>query len=205
MADCFDTYVLRAPLPAALATEARIGGPRGAGGLLVGAQWGAENAWVAELRSVGVAVYSPPCGTLRALHRHCSQLRPHIVGRVNLNSPTLSSRERDRAGSADAVCTYGMCSRSCVAQRFPWHEEDAVTDMCRTVEACAWFLDPRGGALWKEDRWVPSSVHGASGLPEGGPAGRHPCHVRLKDTRRAGPRRGGGVGEADGPDARAEL
>ena len=84
--------MLRAPLPKALVSEARLGA------IYAGGQMGCENSFVAELRSVGVSVYSPPCGQFKLVHEHCS------------NSRTYSIRGGD--GSGQSRIDYKRCVSS---------------------------------------------------------------------------------------------
>ena len=46
MPNCFDTYVMRPPFPAAFLEEGRLD-------MMLGGEWGAENAFVAEVPHQG--------------------------------------------------------------------------------------------------------------------------------------------------------
>ena len=122
LVNCFDSYLLRSPLPARLLTEQRLG-------FMVGGQWGSENAWVVELRAAGVSVYSPPCGLFRLVHHHCSQLRPKQLTRID--SVRALTRPTDATNPA---CYADLCRKTCQGPYIPY--DDPISRLCQNVTAC---------------------------------------------------------------------
>jgi hypothetical protein len=116
---------MRSPLPAALLSETRVG-------FFVGGQWGSENAWIAELRAVGVNVYSPPCGLFRLQHEHCSQSRPHQLSRID---QARAPRRRNTSLTDEPACYSPLCQRPCQRPYVPFLE-DNITSICRDMAKC---------------------------------------------------------------------
>lgn len=133
--NCFDSYIFRAPLPDALLTETRIG-------FMVGGQWGSENSWIAELRAVGVRVYSPPCGLFRLVHEHCSQARPNQLARID--GVRRHIRKKD---PKEPACYATLCTDTCERPYIPY--DDPFTAMCQNMSNCRMLwkskLDHFGG------------------------------------------------------------
>ena len=135
MLNCFDSYVFRAPLPDKILTETRIG-------FMVGGQWGSENSWIAELRAVGVNVYSPPCGLFRLVHDHCSQARPNQLARID-----GVRRHIRRSDPTQPACYATLCTDTCERPYIPY--DDPFTTLCQNMSNCRMLwkskLDHFGG------------------------------------------------------------
>ena len=129
--NCFDSYMFRAPLPVGAQDERHFS-------MLTGGQWGAENVFVAELRNIGVNVYSPPCGLFELIHNHCSQERPNQ--RANILDPRAwqlpfehNRNYKDGHGprpwaSPFEPCYKDPCWLSCQYTTFP--VSDSITEWC---------------------------------------------------------------------------
>jgi len=171
MLNCFDSYIVRSPLPPALLTETRLGSS-GPLGLWMGGQNGCDNAIVAELRAVGINVIAPPCGQFKLVHEHCSQSRPNQIGpgaenpkllgsKLKINKARYSSRLAD---SAEPACYATLCTQVCEVPYL--HREhnkahaDAFTRLCRNISNCH--------NLW-ESKW-PSHFGGIAKLCGAGSA-----------------------------------
>ena len=139
--NCFDSYIVRSPLPRALVEGSRLD-------FFVGGQWGSENAWVAELRGAGVNVYSPPCGLFRLAHQHCSQARPNQLRRIDGTMKGRHGRRQRRERPDAAVCYAPVCGSTCERPFLPF--ADPITELCRNMANCAELratgLDSFGGA-----------------------------------------------------------
>ena len=133
--NCFDSYMFRAPLPVSAQDERHFN-------MLIGAQWGAEAVFVAELRNTGVNVYSPPCGLFELIHNHCSQERPwqldprydSILDPRKWQLPFEHNRNyKDGHGpkpwaSPLEPCYKDLCWLSCQYTTFP--VSDSITEWC---------------------------------------------------------------------------
>jgi len=87
---CADSYIFRAPLPAAIVSGDQLD-------FWLGGRLGGENVFMWEVANQGYQL-SNPCRTLVLYHHHCSNLRPHSyepAARVN-----LAGRSRDSGHSS---------------------------------------------------------------------------------------------------------
>jgi len=152
MANCFDSYIFRAPLPRQLLLG-------GALDFQLGGQWGSENVWVAELRSAGVNVYTPPCNTFGLLHNHCTQSRP--------NQKSQSESDGHVQRRWNDTCFHTFCFNTCVAPRVP--HDDRITQLCLNKPLCdklhnEYFTDRAAGwygPTFPDDRWCSMDVDAA--------------------------------------------
>ena len=142
-ANCFDSYLFRAPLPRKLVDLQAIGFP-------MGGQWGTENAWVVELRAAGISVYTPKCGIFKLVHYHCSQARPNQKGEI------MPSRIKLRS---DRVCFEAICQSTCVRETVP--SDDLITKV-RWCWACCWLLSRT---------WLLLGLSGRESVPLGSSGG----------------------------------
>jgi len=128
--NCFDSYVLRAPLPKALVSEARLGA------IYAGGQMGCENSFVAELRSVGVSVYSPPCGQFKLVHEHCSNSRTYSIrGGDGSGQSRIDYKRYDErlVNPTEPACYATLCKWTCERPYVPFVDADPLAAICQNA------------------------------------------------------------------------